>query len=155
VSFASLWLPIVVSAVLVFVASSLIHMGVRWHNADYRTLPNEDEGRAVLRKGAPAPAQYIVPHCLERTVMPSPEGQQKFVAGPLATLYVKATGPIQLGPFLGRWFAYCIVVSALVAYLTKSVLAPDAPYLQVFRVAGTCAWFAYAWQGPAESIWKG
>jgi hypothetical protein len=39
---ASLWLPILLAAVGVFVVSSLIHMLFKWHNRDYRKLPNED-----------------------------------------------------------------------------------------------------------------
>ena len=35
----SLWLPIVLSGVLVFVASSLIHMVLGYHKGDYRALP--------------------------------------------------------------------------------------------------------------------
>ena len=155
VPFPELLVPIALSAVLVFVASSLIHMVVRWHNPDYRKLPNEDEVRAVIRKGAPPPGQYVVPHCLEGGEAATPEMQKKFAEGPIATVFVKPTGPMQLGPFLGKWFVYCIVVSAVVAYLTGAVLAPGTPYLTVFRVAGTAAWLAYAWEGPSSSIWKG
>jgi len=155
VAFTQLLIPILLSAVLVFVASSLIHMVVRWHNPDYRKLANEDEVRAALRKGAPVPGLYVIPHCLHGQDAASPEMQAKFAEGPNASLYVKPSGPIQLGPFLGKWFVYCVVVSALVAYLTKSVLASGTPYLTVFRVAGTGAWLAYAWQGPSDSIWKG
>ena len=53
---AQLWLPIVLSAVGVFVASSLIHMLFKWHNRDYRKLPNEDAVRAAINAGQPAPA---------------------------------------------------------------------------------------------------
>ena len=44
---ASLWLPIVLAAVAVFVVSSLIHMVFRWHASDYRKLSNEDEVREI------------------------------------------------------------------------------------------------------------
>jgi len=155
VSYSQLLIPIVLSAVLVFVASSLIHMVVRWHNPDYRKLTNEDEVRAAIRKGSPAPAQYVIPHCLEGKDAASPEMQRKFQEGPIATLYVKPNGPMKLGPFLGKWFVYCLVVSAVVAYVTKSMLAPGASLTEVFRLAGTSAWLAYAWQGPSDSIWKG
>ena len=33
---SALWLPILLSAVLVFVASSLIHMASPWHKSDFR-----------------------------------------------------------------------------------------------------------------------
>ena len=56
-SLGALWLPIVLSAVLVFVVSSIIHMVLRYHNSDYGRLPNEDAVRAALRAGSPAPRQ--------------------------------------------------------------------------------------------------
>jgi hypothetical protein len=61
-----LWMPIAVSAVLVFIASSLVHMVFKWHNVDYRKLANEDEVRAAIRSGSPAtPGEYMIPHCLD------------------------------------------------------------------------------------------
>ncbi len=155
VVFTELLIPIVLAAVLVFVASSLIHMVVRWHNADYGRFPNEDEVRAAIRAGSPAPGQYILPHCLDPKQAASPEMTRKFAEGPVATVWLRPSGAPKLGPFLGQWFVYCVVVSAIVAYLARIVLAPGAAYLTVFRLTGTAAWLAYAWQGPANSIWKG
>ena len=43
--FGSLWLPVMISAVVVFVASSIIHMALKYHKADYKSLPNEDAVR--------------------------------------------------------------------------------------------------------------
>ena len=65
VPWSQLLLPILLSAVFVFVASSVIHMVLKLHNPDYRKLPNEDEVRAALNKGAPPPGQYVLPHCLD------------------------------------------------------------------------------------------
>src|SRR5205807_1043149 len=45
----ALWLPIVVSSVLVFVVSSAIHMASPWHKSDYPKVPNEDRVRDALR----------------------------------------------------------------------------------------------------------
>src|SRR5437867_2290374 len=42
---AVLWLPILVSSVLVFVVSSAIHMASPWHKSDYPKVPNEDRLR--------------------------------------------------------------------------------------------------------------
>ena len=38
----SLWLPILLSGLLVFVASSVIHMMLPYHKKDYRAAPGED-----------------------------------------------------------------------------------------------------------------
>lgn len=50
VSLTSLWLPILVSAVIVFVASSIIHMVLPYHRSDMRKLAQEDEVLAALRR---------------------------------------------------------------------------------------------------------
>jgi hypothetical protein len=155
VDYPELWMPILLSAVLVFVASSLIHMVVRWHNADYWKLANEDEVRAAIRRSAPAPGQYVLPHCTDPKQGATPEMTRKFAEGPVGMLWLRASGPLKLGPFLAKWFVYCIVVSALIAYLARIALEAGDEYLEVFRFTGTATWLAYSWQGPAESIWAG
>lgn len=54
VSVLSLWLPILLSAVFVFIASSLIHMVLGYHNSDYAKLPKQDEVMDALRPFNPS-----------------------------------------------------------------------------------------------------
>lgn len=154
VPWSALLMPALVATVLVFLASSLIHMVLRLHKPDYKKLANEDEVRAAIRKGAPAPGQYVMPHCLDPKEQASPEMQRKFEEGPNAVLYVGRSGPVKLGPFLGKWIAYSFVVSLLAGYLARATHGPGAEYLSVFQVAGVAAWLAYSWQSPSDSIWK-
>ena len=77
VTLAQLWAPILLSAFLVFIGSSLVHMVLKWHNSDYRKLSNEDEVRAAIRKGNPPPGQYIMPYCTDPKEQAKPENQQK------------------------------------------------------------------------------
>ena len=51
----SLWLPILLSSVIVFVVSSIIHMALPWHNSDYPKVPNEDKVMDALRPFAIPP----------------------------------------------------------------------------------------------------
>lgn len=155
VSLLQLWLPILLSAVLVFLASSLIHMVFKWHNSDYRKLPNEDEVRAAIRKGDPAPGQYVMPYFGDMQAMQSPEAQQKYAEGPVAMLYLKASGCPNMGSALLAWFLFSVVISFAVAYLTSRTVAPGAHCLQVFRVAGTAAFLAYAGNAAQAAIWMG
>jgi hypothetical protein len=154
VPWSDLLLPALIATVLVFIASSLIHMVLRLHNPDYKKLANEDEVRAAIRKGAPAPGQYVMPHCLDPKEQASPEMKRKFEEGPNSVLYVGRSGPMKLGPFLGKWIAYSFVVSMLAAYVGRSTLNVGAQYLPVFQVVGVSAWLAYSWQSPSDSIWK-
>lgn len=155
IEWSQLVLPILLSAVAIFFASTVIHVGIKFHNPDYKKLPNEDEVAAAIRRGSPSAGEYVFPHCLEGSQKNSPEMQAKFAAGPIGMMYLRAPGELKIGPFLGKWFAYTVVVVALVAYVAKSTLAPGAPYLKVFQIVGATAWLAFSWQGPADSIWKG
>lgn len=151
----ALWLPIVLSAVLVFVVSAIIHMALKYHNRDYTRLPNEDAVRAALRAGNPVPRQYVFPYAAEMKEMESPEVQQKFVEGPVGVLYLRRPGPPSMGPLLLQWFLFCLVVSFFVAYLATITLSPGAEYLRVFRVVGAAAFLAYAAGTVPASIWMG
>lgn len=155
VAWSTLVVPILVSAGLVFVASSLIHMVLKWHAPDYRQLPNEDGVRAALQKAGAAPGQYVIPYCKDSKEMSSPEMTKKYAEGPNFVMFLRPNGAIKLGPFLGKWVLYSVIVSALAAYIARVALLPGANYLQVFRIVGFSAWLAYSWQGPADSIWKG
>jgi hypothetical protein len=155
VAWSALFLPILISAVLVFVASSLIHMVIKWHQSEYKTLPNEDEVRAVLGKSRPVPGKYVMPFCKDGKDMATPEMQKKLADGPNLVMFVRENGAVKLGPFLGKWFAYSVVVSLLAGYLARATVAPGAEYLQVFQVVGASAWLAYAWAIPSDSIWMG
>ena len=88
VGLGDLWLPILVSAVLVFIVSAIIHMVLKYHNTDYSRLPNEDAVRAAIRAGKPAPAQYVIPYCSEMKDMEKPEMKQKYTEGPVAVITV-------------------------------------------------------------------
>ena len=152
VGLGALWLPIVLSAVIVFIASSIAHMVLPYHKSDYKKLPNEDAAAAALR-GAPA-GMYIIPYC-DHGNMKSPEVQEKFKTGPVGTVLLRQPGMINMGKFLGLWFAFCLVVGVFAAYISGRTLAPGTQYLQVFRVAGATSFMAYGVGNLANGIWKG
>jgi hypothetical protein len=154
VEWMQLLLPILLSTVAVFIASSIIHMVLQMHSPDYKKLPNEDEVREVVRRGSPPPGQYMIPHCMHSKGGPSPEDLKKFDEGPVGILYIRENGMPKLGPFLVKWVVYTAIVATLAAYVAKSTGHKGDSYLSVFRVVGMCAWLAYAWASPSDSIWK-
>jgi hypothetical protein len=155
VAWSQLILPVLLSAVAVFVVSSIMHTVLKYHHRDMKKLANEDEVRTALRKGNASAGMYFVPYCADHKEMKSPEHQRKFEEGPIGLLVLRAPGVVKMGPFLLQWTAYAIVVSALAAYVARSTLDSGASYLAVFRIVGTSAWLAYAWHAPTDSIWKG
>src|SRR3954462_1133308 len=121
-SVTALWLPIIVSAVLVFAASSLIHMVLKWHMGDYRQMPDEDTVRAAIRAASPSPGQYFLPYCADHKLMRTPEFQKKFAEGPVAMMTVRPNGFPGMGGALGGWFVYNVVISAVAAWLACAAL---------------------------------
>jgi hypothetical protein len=153
VPLTALWLPILVSAAIVFVASSLIHMASPWHKNDYPQVPNEEGLRAALRPLALPPGDYMVPRATSRAEMRDPKFVEKVDQGPNLILTVMPNGPWSMGGTLGLWFLYLVVVSLFAAYIASRAVPPGAAYLQVFRFVGTTAFLGYAaalWQ---MSIW--
>ena len=148
----ALWIPILLSAVIVFVASSIMHMVLPYHRSDYKRLPDEEKARAAL--GGLPPGLYSIPYCTHQT-MKSPEIQEKFKQGPVGLLTVFPSGPPMLPKFMGLWFGYSVVVSFFVAYLTFHTVAAGSNYLLVFRVAGTAAFLAYSMAHISDGIWRG
>ncbi len=155
VELTALWLPIVLSAVVIFVASSIMHMVLPYHRSDYSKLPNEDSILAALRKEGVVPGNYDFPHCTGPKEMNSPEIMEKFKRGPVGLINIVPNGPPAMGKILSQWFAYGLAISFVVAYLTGRTLAPGTAYLAVFRVAGTAAFLGYAGAVATDSIWKG
>ena len=152
--FGSLWLPVIVSAVAVFVASSIIHMALRYHRADCKALPNEDAVREALGKGSPAPGLYFVPHVVDSKEFKKPAVVEKFVKGPVAIITVARNGPPAMGKYLGLWFGLCLFVAFVSAYLARHTLTFGADGLTVMRVTGTMAFMGYGVSHISDSIWK-
>jgi hypothetical protein len=92
VPLTSLVTPILLSAVLVFVASSLSHAVIHFHRADTRRLPEEDEVMGLLRRLAVAPGDYLFPRPGTRADMNDPAFKEKFKKGPVGLMTVLPPG---------------------------------------------------------------
>ncbi len=154
VSLVALLIPVLLSAVIVFIASSIMHMVLPYHRSDYRQLPDEDKVLPSLRSAGLTPGLYNFPHCTHKD-MKSPAMQEKFKQGPVGFLTVIPSGPVAMPKFLILWFIYCLIVGFFVAYLAAHTVAPGAQYLAVFRVVGTAAFLAYGLGNLSNGIWKG
>ena len=155
VSLTALWLPIVLSAVIVFVASSILHMVLTYHNNDVAKMPNEDDVMAAMRAAGVTPGDYYIPYGGGPKEMNTPEMRAKFEQGPVGFLSILPNGMPAMGKALTSWFVFTLVVSFFTAYLTSRTLAAGADYLAVHRVAGTVAFLAYSMAHASDSIWKG
>jgi hypothetical protein len=154
VSLTSLWLPILLSAVLVFITSSVIHMVLKYHKNDYDKTAQED---AILNalQGVP-PGEYVLPFMMGPESAKDPVVKAKLERGPRAMVRVMADslGTSFRNALIG-WFIYALVVGLFVAYLTGRALGPGVEYLEVFRFAGTTAFLGYGLAMAQESVWFG
>lgn len=153
VSLSSLWIPILLSAAVVFVASSIIHMMLSYHRSDYRKLEDEDGIIAALRPFGVPPGDYILPHGGSPDAMKSPEFADKVTKGPVIFMTVLRNEMPAMGSSLIQWFVYCVVVSVFAAYITGRAVAPAAGMMPVLQFAGTTAFMGYGLALAQNSIW--
>jgi hypothetical protein len=153
ITIASLWLPILVSAVIVFVASTVIHMGPFWHRGDFPPMPRESEVLGALRPLAIPPGDYFIPGASGMQEMRSPEFKDKLKQGPVAVLTVMPNGMLPMRRSLVQWFVFLIVVSIFCAYIAGRTLPAGTPYLRVFQIVGATAFIGYALALCELSIW--
>ncbi len=153
VSIASLWLPILLSAFFVFVASSIIHMALNYHASDFSKLPDEGGVMDALRPFNIPPGEYSFPKPDNYKQMGEPEFQEKMKVGPMAFMTVLPSEVPKMGGQLFQWFVYSAVVAVFAAYIASRAVPAGGDYLQVFRFTGATAFFCYAVAGWQASIW--
>lgn len=148
-----LWLPIVLSSVVVFFLSFLFHSVLPNHKNDFAKVPEEDKVMAALRAFKIPPGDYMMPRPDSRDAMKDPAFLKKMSEGPSLHMTIFPTGPFNLGGTLAVWFVYLLCVSVIVAYVCSRAVPPAAHYLTVFRFAGVTAFASYALAQAQESIW--
>ena len=150
-----LWLPILLSAVFVFIVSSILHMVIPIHRGDFKKLPGEEHLRSEMRAQGVQPGEYMFPHAGSMKEMGTPEHVEKRKLGPVGFLTVMPSGECKMGKSLVQWFLYSVLISVFTAYIAHHALGVGASYLAVFRLTGTVAVLAYATSNISNSIWKG
>jgi hypothetical protein len=151
----SLLVPIVLSAVFVFIASSIIHMVLSgWHKNDLQKFPDEDGVMNALRPFNLRPGNYGMPKADSMKDMNSPEFQAKYKAGPVAFITIRP-GDFSMGATMVQWFIYSLVVSVFAAYIAGVAFGPGTEYSRIMQVAGCVAFTGYGLAQAHESIWWG
>ena len=153
VSVISLWLPVLVSAAVVFVASSVMHMVLTYHKSDAGPLPDEDGVAAALRPLDIPPGDYVIPYAADSKALGSEEFTEKVKSGPVAFLTVLPNQPMGIGNSLALWFGYSIVVGVLAGYVAGLALGPGAEYEAVFRIVSVVAFSGYSLAILQNTIW--
>jgi hypothetical protein len=154
VGLSALWMPIVVSAVFVFIALLILHM-TGWHKNDMTAVPGEDKVMETLRSLNVQPGDYRFPYGRTVEDMKAPEFEAKMKAGPVGNMSILPNGDTPMGKMMGQWFVYSLVVAVIVAYVTGQTHARGAPYLEVFCVSGVVTFCCYSLAHWQNWIWWG
>lgn len=152
-SVITLWLPILLSAVAVFLVSSVIHMMSPWHKSDYPRVPDEEAFRSAVGPMAIPPGDYMVPRPESREDLRSPEFLGKMSAGPRVIMTVLPGGDLSMTKNLVQWFLYLILVSLFAAGIAASALPEGAEDKAVFHFVGLSAFAGYVLALWQLSIW--
>jgi hypothetical protein len=153
VHFTSLWLPILLSAAAVFVASSIIHMFLPYHKSDYTKVPSEGAVMDALRRFNIPPGDYMMPRPDSTAHMKDPAFIDSLNKGPVAMMTVMPNGPMSTGMSMGLWFVYCLVISFIAAHAAGAILPEGSEYLKVWHTVALTAFAAYGMGSWPNSIW--
>ncbi|WP_395373525.1 hypothetical protein [Marinicella sp. W31] len=155
VSLMSLWLPILLGGVFCWFASSIIHMFIKYHNADYKKLSNEDQVSDAIRAGNPKPGLYSMPYCIDMKEMSDPALQEKFKRGPVGMISVFDNGMPPMGKLLIQQLLFFIVAGVLIAYVATLSLVFGADFMSVFRTVMAVSFLAFGYGVIPYSVWYG
>lgn len=153
VSLFCLWLPILLSAIAVFIVSSIIHMFLGYHSKDFDKLENEDQVMDDLSKHNIKPGSYVMPYASSVKAMGSEDYKTKAEKGPVGHMTVLPNGIQNMGTSLLLWFLFALLVSFCAAYIASRALPPAACYLSVIRFVGASAFMGYSLALLQNSIW--
>ncbi len=101
-----LWLPIVVSGVVVFFMSALVWTVMPHHKKDWQGLPNEDAVLAAMRTSPLAPGQYAMPFIFDPKLRDDPAMKERIAKGPNGYFTVIPTGSPAMGPMMAKSLVY-------------------------------------------------
>ncbi|CAN5720458.1 hypothetical protein BH23GEM9_BH23GEM9_12560 [soil metagenome] len=152
VTLASLWLPILLSTIAVFVLSALVWTVLHIHDSEWPPLPAEDRVTQALKEANVAPGQYYFPAAAKNAAK-DPAAAEFVRTNPGGYVYVSSENAKQMGRSIGLAVVFNFAVTIVVAYLASRTVAPGAHYLEVFRVVGTAGWLAYGAAHFPYAIW--
>ena len=155
ISTTELWLPILLSAVGVFIASSILHMVIPMHRGDFRKMPGEERVMAEMRSAGLLPGSYMFPCAENMKDMCTSPMIEKCKLGPVGFLTVVPSGAPGMGKNLVQWFLFCVVISGFVAHLAAQGLHRGDEFKPVFHLTGLAAVLGYSMGALPDSIWKG
>ena len=149
----SLWLPILVSAIGVFILSSVIHMLLGYHQNNFKKIPNEDDFLDTVGKLEIPPGEYMYPFCAGHKDMQSEGYMDKLNKGPVGMMTAMPKGPFAMGKNLFNWFIYSLIVGTFSAYIALQSLTAESSFNLVMHTVAIASFAGYALALIQNSVW--
>lgn len=163
--FTQILVPILLSAIAVFVASSVFHMISPHHRNDFTRVPDEDGVQEAMRRFSLPFGDYIIPAPPGPNMMKDPVYLEKVNRGPIMVMTVMPNRMGDMGKLMGMWFLYLLFVMALAGHAAQRVLGYGAGnrivfhtiFLYVFAGLGLALlqnsiWYARKWSTTFKSL---
>src|SRR5262249_24553665 len=150
---ADLLLPIPVSAIAVFVVSSIVWMLLPYHRTDWKRVKKEDAFLDAVRGQQLAAGMYMFPGCTPADVK-TPEGMARFEKGPWGSMVVLPGKP-NMGRSLPRWLGFLLIVSTVVAFLVGRFIPKGGDFHDIFHQSAAAAAIVYSGSAIPGWIWEG
>ena len=148
----SLWLPILLSSIGLFIASFIAWTLLPHHKGDFSQIPDEDAFLETLRAMNITQGQYMFPYCGTPEIRNSEEFKQKEQQGPNGLINV-FPGACNMGMNMLCTYIFFLCVSFCLAYLATLGLQPGDDFMKVFRFVGTAGILAFCAGGIQGAIW--
>lgn len=149
-----LWLPILVSSVVVFFASFLAWVVLPHHKPEIKKLEDEDGFLAMLKSADVPAGSYMFPMCTGGKEMKDPAYLKKLEEFPCGMLNVwQKPRPMQVC-LLGSFVTY-LLIAVFVAYLAHFAFERGEAFMTIFRFTSAAAIAAHVLGTIPGGVWFG
>ncbi|MDP1563818.1 MAG: hypothetical protein Q8M16_20745 [Pirellulaceae bacterium] len=146
-----LWVPILVTGVVLFFASFVAWTVLPHHASDFRPLPDEDKLMETVKLLKIAPGSYMFPH-MTHAQASDPEKIAKYTAGPRGTVVVWDMP--NMGRNLLLTFVYFLLIALVTAYIAwESLQGQTVTFLKAFQIVGAIGVLTFASSGQLNAVW--
>ncbi|MBL8890064.1 MAG: hypothetical protein JNL67_08805 [Planctomycetaceae bacterium] len=146
-----LWLPILITGVVLFFASFVAWTVLPHHESDFSPLPNEDKLMEAIKLQNVAPGAYMFPY-MTHAQAKDPEKISKYTSGPRGNVFVWDMP--NMGKNLLRTLVYFLLIAAITAYISWEALqGQTVTFLKAFQIVGAIGVLTFASSGQLNAIW--
>jgi hypothetical protein len=147
----SLWIPILLAAVAVFVVSFVCWMVLPLHKHDFTPMADDGPLRSAVRGVGLKPGRYMFPFARDAASRKSKEFMAKYEEGPTGIITIFR--PMNMGVNMLLTFAVFLAATFLIGYLLSITLQRGNDFWRVFQVATTIGVLTYSFSQVPYQIW--